>query len=307
MFRIKNTAHSIGRWVPMTCLLWLLLGCDSGSNSGRTGGEGTSSSSSSSSSSTSSGSSGAGLGFAPLNDSGRTSCSSDTDPDTSCGLALFPGQDAEFGRDRAAVDGSLVKIGGGQAGFDFSKLGEDGMPLLIQDGEWEATGTEAQGSHWSCVKDNTTQLTWEIKHTNPAHARYGMHSYSWYNTDDSRNGGIAGVADAGECTHARCDTAGYVEYINSIELCGYSDWRMPSVSEFYSLGHQGRVDPAIDDHYFPNTLGGLRYWTADSSAGIPQLGWYMYFSDGSISYTHKGNASHVRLVRTDQPRLGESE
>lgn len=234
-----------------------------------------------------------------LNDTGRSTCSG-FDQDSAivrCPLAAAPGQDADFGRDALARAGALVKIGSGDAGFDFSKLGSDGMPLLIQDQGWSATGSEQEGTLWSCVLDNTTGLTWEVKHSDALHPRYGLSTYNWYSSDPLKNAGVAGMLNKGSCNTERCDSEGYVAYINSISLCGYSDWRMPTVSEFYSIGHKGLEDPAIDEHYFPNTLGGLRYWTGNTVAEVAQNAWYMYFSDASISFTNKVNASHLRLVR----------
>lgn len=236
-----------------------------------------------------------------LNDTGRSTCSGfeQDSARVDCPVAAAPGQDAEFGRDALARAGALVKIGGGEAGFDFSKLGSDGMPLLIQDQRWSAEGSEQEGTLWSCVLDNTTGLTWEVKHAESSHPRYGLSTYNWYSSDPLKNAGIPGVPDMGSCNTERCDSEGYVAYINSISLCGYSDWRMPTVSEFYSVGHKGLEDPAIDQHYFPNTLGGLRYWTDATVADVAQNAWYMYFSDASISFTNKGNASHLRLVRVE--------
>lgn len=64
----------------------------------------------------------------------------------------MPGQDARFGRDAAQANGQLApaKVGGGNAGFDFTAL--------------DATGavTTTLGSH-ACVKDNITQLIWSTE------------------------------------------------------------------------------------------------------------------------------------------------
>lgn len=237
-----------------------------------------------------------------LNDTGRATCSGSVTGSESiaCPAPDAPGQDAQFGRDFQAASGALMKFGGGDAGFDFSKLGSDGMPLLIQDGRWSVDGAESMGTQWACVKDNTTGLIWEVKHPEPSHPRYALSTYNWYSADSAQNAGISGTRDLGECNAGLCDSEGYVDYLNSIALCGYSDWRMPSVSEFYSIGHKGREDPAIDTSYFPNTLDALRYWTGVSVAETPQVAWYMYFSDASISFTHKDNTSFLRLVRAEQ-------
>ena len=232
-----------------------------------------------------------------LNDTGRSSCSGDDNAQLECPVIAAPGQDAEYGRDAQAQAGTLIKIGAGDAGFDFSKISANGMPLALQDQAWSSSSEEAEGTQWACVLDNTTQLMWEVKHTDPSHGRYALSTYSWYVADDQRNGGLAGFTNLGECNAGACDTQGYVEYVNEIGLCGYYDWRLPSISEFFSIGHQGRENPAIDESYFPNTLGALRYWSRDGVAEIPQNAWYMYFSDASVSFTNKNNASYIRLVR----------
>jgi len=72
-------------------------------------------------------------------------------------------QDCSTGRDKQAADGNLSKIGSGQAGFDFTKLGSDGTPLAIQNQTWDDLGNENSGTQWSCVKDNHTGLIWETK------------------------------------------------------------------------------------------------------------------------------------------------
>lgn len=231
-----------------------------------------------------------------LNDSGRSSCSNLVEADLPCPLSEFPGQDGDHGRDVDAQHLLLTKKGGGMAGFDFTKIGAAGAELSVQNRTWIDTGNEAQGSRWTCVRDNTTGLLWEMKDPAATHPRYALSTYSWYNPNNSQNGGFAGHANKGICNQGSCDSQGYVNYVNSIALCGVTDWRLPTAGELLSLAHHGRVDPAIDTDYFPGPLG-LRHWTASPHSAIPQLAWYVYFSDGSISYTDKSNASYIRLVR----------
>ena len=42
----------------------------------------------------------------------------------------FPRQDGDFGRDALARAGQLTKIGGGEAGFDFTKISNSGQPFV---------------------------------------------------------------------------------------------------------------------------------------------------------------------------------
>ena len=237
----------------------------------------------------------------PLNDTGVSHCGSDAevffvDPLVGCNLSHYQVQDAEVGRDFQAASGALQKRGGGAAGFDFVKVSETGAVLVDQGREWDAAGSAALGSQWACVEDNHTGLTWEVKHSSQDHPRYGGNTYSWFSDNALTNGGELGSQSGGDCSEGRCDSAGYITLINAARLCGYDDWRLPSTTEFLTIVHLGRGDPSIDTAYFPNTLG-LRHWTAQTYQKTPLLAWYMYFSDGSISFTGKGDPSYLRLVR----------
>ena len=105
----------------------------------------------------------------PINDTGQrqyftaTAVAPQPDP------VAFPGQDPHYGRDAAAADDALPKLGRGAAGFDFTKLSATGQPLAIQDQAWARdaagldAGSEAAGTRWTCVRDHTTGLDWEVR------------------------------------------------------------------------------------------------------------------------------------------------
>lgn len=231
-----------------------------------------------------------------LNDTGITSCSGMEEPEQTCPQPELGNQDAEFGRDHLAANGELTKTGGGVAGFDWSKIDGSGNLLALQDVAWDDSGSEHDGSRWSCVLDNVTELMWEVKESDPAHPRYSEHSYTWYNEMATENGGVAGTEDGGTCATAPCDTRGYVEWVNDNGLCGHQDWRMPTPQELASLAVLSKVIPAMDTEFFPNTSK-PRFFTALPNAKDPYQAWYVYFSDGSVSSTGKADASHLRLVR----------
>lgn len=221
-----------------------------------------------------------------LNDTGITTCSGNLG-DLFCPVSGFPGQDAEHGRDALAAAGLLQKVGGGSAGFDFTKLDADGNPL------------PANASEWSCVKDNHTGLIWEVKTTSGL--RNMHHTYTWYNPDSSTNGGDPGVQDGGSCSESSCDTHGYVQAVNAQGLCGANDWRMPAREELRGIGDYSLVNPTIDTAYFPHTLSGI-YWSASPDAGSVSDAWivsFLLFDSGS-SFRIKALDSHVRLVRGGQ-------
>ncbi|MEH6784621.1 MAG: DUF1566 domain-containing protein [Alcanivorax jadensis] len=217
---------------------------------------------------------------------GTTASTSGTDTD---GDPVPAGQDAIHGRDALASVGALTKIGAGHAGFDFTKL--------------DATGDElpADASFWSCVRDNVTGLAWEVKTTDGG-LQDSDHTYSWYSQESSDNGGNAGSPDGGVCSGGTgCDTEKYVADINSLGLCGESDWRLPNFSELGSIVSYGGVVPRIDAGYFPNASSNM-YWTSSSvfsGSGPGAAAYLVIFSNSTAGNSTVGKSAsmRVRLVR----------
>lgn len=273
----------------------LLCSCSDSSNSTPSSGASSISAASVSSSSSSSESV---LITGQLNDTGTIVCANLEETALGCPQENFPAQDASVGRDAQVGAGSLIKEGAGLAGFDWTKLDENGEPLLVQNGIWQQNGQAGLGTHWTCVQDNVTGLMWEVKESEQTHPRYGGHTYSWFFDDESLNGGIPGYDELPEenCQTAPCHSQQFVEWVNQQGLCGYNDWRLPAVSDLLSLAVNSESLPAIDTEFFPNSPD-PRFFTRNSVANDPQKAWYVYFSDASVSSTNKSDGSHLRLVR----------
>lgn len=220
--------------------------------------------------------------------------------------APYRRQDARFGRDPAYTFGGSSKTGGGDKGFDYTKLGVSGATLAIQNASWERSGNadsgnEAAGTKWSCVRDNITGLVWEVKTSDSTPGlRDRANSYSWYSTNGSTNGGHSGNVGTDNCNgtlpSSQCNTQAYVTAVNNSNLCGANDWRLPSLRELFTLVHFGVVDPSIDVTYFPNT-GPLYFWTANTYATNVSNAWAVLFYEGTTEYGSKTTNSAVRLVR----------
>ncbi len=227
-----------------------------------------------------------------LNDTGIDWCADNGSDHLDCPVSLLPLQDGEVGRDALARSAALTKQGAGSAGFDFTKLDAEGNALPVS------------ASQWHCVRDNHTGLTWEVKSTEGLRNR--AHSYSWYNPDDSTNGGDPGVVNGGNCTDSACDTWGYVQAVNSHALCGLSDWRLPTREELLSVSHFGMQERAVDWDYFPDIGGRRSYWTSsvhvvhDSSAWILNP-WGLYERSG---FSHN---QALRLVSGAEPEQDLSD
>ncbi|EIF2259185.1 DUF1566 domain-containing protein [Vibrio cholerae] len=225
----------------------------------------------------------------PLNDTGIDWCADGNQNNLDCPVQGYEGQDGEHGRDAQALAGKLPKVGAGTAGFDFTKLDASGEEL------------PASASEWSCVRDNVSGLIWEVKQpAGSAGLRDANHTYSWYNPDNSTNGGNAGTQNGGTCQGSACDTQAFVNAVNSQGLCGANDWRLPSVNELLSIVHNGRVEPAIDQSYFPHTPQYNWYCSSSPHAYDSNDAWGVNFDDGRVYYGNKNFGVPVRLVRAGQ-------
>ena len=208
-------------------------------------------------------------------------------------------QDCAQGRDSIIADAT-----DGHAGFSYTKIGGTGQQLPV-------TATS-----WSCVLDNVTGLTWEVK-TDAGGLGDRDDSYSWYDTDSLVNGGDSGAADsfgsvcagysaADPATH--CNTQAYIDRLNSVQLCGYSDWQLPSRGQLRSLvnlneiagsGIGMSIGMSIDTMFFPETIAGP-YWVSESFSGSAIRAWRIDFDNGADSHIGKVSLGRVRAVRDGQ-------
>lgn len=145
----------------------------------------------------------------------------------------------------------------------------------------------ATATNWSCVLDTTSRLLWEVKTDDG-----GLRDQDWVYTayeETGTNGN--GVCDATKT----CNQSYFRDAVNVVGLCGYRDWRLPSVYELESLqdSSQSRA-PFINTQYFPYTKSG-KYWTRWLS--YDTVWWVDFATIYSASTRYKDIQFHVRLVR----------
>lgn len=213
----------------------------------------------------------------PLNDTGITFGGNyPAGFETSCTSNIAGPQDCSQGRDATHNDDS-----DGHAGFSFTKLDSGGNSL------------PANATSWSCVRDNVTGLVWEVKTTDGS-IHDASNTYKW--------GGKTALGSGYGTYYDDWNTL--VDGSNSEQLCGYSDWRVPTRQELISLvdyggNNQGNYHPAIDTDYFPNTEANY-YWSASPYGFTSSLAWAIFFYDGNFYISGRSGGWYVRLVRSGQ-------
>ncbi|WP_230657352.1 Lcl C-terminal domain-containing protein [Psychrobacter sp. I-STPA10] len=147
-----------------------------------------------------------------------------------------------------------------------------------------------------CVQDNVTGLTWESK-TNDGGLRDKEHRYTWFSYDASTNGASKGVQNGGYCTGSGCDTHAYIFELNRSNYCGYSDWRLPTQQELFSLVDYSGVQPTINTEFFPNTKS-IEYWSSESTPFNSRgFAFSVNFENGTNNLTQKQFSLAIRAVR----------
>lgn len=198
-----------------------------------------------------------------LDDTGQLTCTDATSP-MPCPVAGFPDQDQRYGRDAAFRDGQLLKIGGGAAGFDFTKVSNAGADLPAATA---ATGT-SPGS-WGCTRDNVTGLLW--------------------------------TADSPPTIYSYDQAVAYAAALNAgAGRCGSTQWRLPTIVELNGLSHLGSpTAPLLDSSYFESGFG-TAYWSVTLSNYLPDVlpnyAWYLAVGAAGVSIQPKATASSVRAV-----------
>ena len=208
-------------------------------------------------------------------------------------LILFDGEDCELGRDVTANDPS-----DGHAGFSYTRLNSDGS-------EYSGSGDYAT-EPWACVLDNVTGVIWEVKTTDG-----GTHDnsieYTWYNADGVD---IDGTIFRGTDNGIDPTTQELVDATNAEQLCGLSNWRLPTSSELVSIRNNTIVidgdNFSVESDYFPN-LKSVSFWSssvnyyanADGDGNPATYPIWNHGPEDSVSWTGNGatdEPNHAILV-----------
>ena len=119
--------------------------------------------------------------------------------------------------------------------------------------------------------------------------------YFLLNADGTVTDTVTGLmwqqVDGGEMTFERA-----TEYCTNLRLGGYSDWRLPSAQEAFSILNHGRQNPPLDVKIFP--ISGAEYWwTGELQKGSTTKVWVTNAGGGIGNHpkneTISGQQTHV--------------
>ena len=103
------------------------------------------------------------------------------------------------------------------------------------------------------------------------------------------------------CEGKRAEFAEAEAACTALDLGGYQDWRLPTVEELFLLADRTKVDPAIDQEYFPETPAAFT-WSSTPYADNPaDYAWGVSFDDGGTYIAYRNYTGFVRAVRSVSP------
>jgi len=157
-----------------------------------------------------------------------------------------------------------------------------------------------------CVKDTTTGLIWEGKPISGWRASNIFYT-NYNNTAENQvyvNASAPFIPPTQSQIHAATNSIGYKNAVNASALCGYTNWRLPTLTELQGLVLTGVGSPAIDTTWFPNTQG--KWYSSSNSYHTTHNGasavspWYVDFYAGNADVSDFLHlyGSYVRLVRS---------
>ena len=260
-----------------------------------------------------------------FNDTGYVTYFDGTDYDSVTPPSSHPNQDADFGLDVTNGD----EHSDGEYGFRYTKLDAHGNRLTPSATDWrcvrdEHTGLYIEAKQAPIALPSQSEVdTWVKNHKDDPDAnpypwdsqssswRSASYTYTWYDSDNTTNGGYAGAPNdllysagpiSSQCAYINdgsgsnyCNTASYIDSLNSRSICGITDWRLPSPVEARSFinFNVGSV-PAGAIDFFPNL--GERLFTHSSSVKQDGSARCIDSQNGELELCNKNIAGSTGIV-----------
>jgi hypothetical protein len=89
-----------------------------------------------------------------------------------------------------------------------------------------------------------------------------------------------------------------LQYADTFQLAGYTDWRLPNIKELQSINDEKRGSPSINKTFFPTAITG-KYFSSTTLPNQTTKAWYLDTQYGITTYQYKTVKLNVVLVRGD--------
>jgi len=160
----------------------------------------------------------------------------------------------------------------------------DRAPYTLLDVKGKIVTTNAR-----CASIQSSDLTWELKNDDG-----GIHDkdnvYRWGGNGAEKTGTI--FFD---------DWNSLLNATNTEKLCGFDDWRVPTIDELKTLATNTAARPTINPDIFQLTLESP-YWSVSTYQNYPEHAQTLDFTTGAAHYYNgfRGDRLPVRLVRSNK-------
>ncbi|MBX9867951.1 MAG: Ig-like domain-containing protein [Burkholderiales bacterium] len=210
-----------------------------------------------------------------------------------------------FGLQVTAPDGAVIN--GGSSTLNINPLaGTTTVPYVYlaatESGALNTT-TNITGITWGAGGSVTTRFSAATSSTGAACTQIesdNLTGLSWIKSPSIQKYNWSATAVAGSAQD-------YITTLNGAGVCGYKDWRLPTVTELRSLINYAASSPAswLNASGFSSVqANNISYYWSSSAAYASALGpnsaWVVLFLNGSVSAANKTSTTYVWPVRGGQ-------
>ena len=272
-----------------------------------------------------------------LDDTGVSTYFDGVNFDASAPQSQYPNQDASYGLD--TLNPANEQENGAQ-GFFFTKLDDHGNILPHNATSWSCVKDERTGLYIEVkqpVQDKITLTDQKLiqffkdyikllkedmyapylYENNHKAWRSASYLYTWYYANSDESGGSKGARNdqlysnkyplSQDCAYRQdepysdyCNTDSYLENMNGYALCGFIDWKLPSVSQARSIINYSSIVELGTTEFFPHSKapGAARtILTQSTSVNNNASAWCVDMPTGRVELCHKGSSTGIIAVR----------
>lgn len=183
---------------------------------------------------------------------------------------------------------------------DFS-IGEHNITLIVSDGALSSSVLVKITINDNSTKPSTLKKTGQTtKYEDRDDGDYQIGVEFNYNRDDSKEIVTDFVTnldwqDSIESKNIAKNWSDANSYCSALELGGYSNWRLPTREELFSLIDFSKINSAYSISF--KNVTSNSYWTSTTYAKDTNRAWIVYFYDGRLHNEDKNTLLNVRCVR----------